>query len=166
MSTSWPRSESAAEKFFTNLRWPEGPICPYCKQSDPTRFSTTGKRKAIECLECLRQFRWTNNTIFHKHQMPILSWLKAIKILADDWDATCLVIGEKLDVSSKVGWEVTRKIQAAAQVANWEWRPDRTAHEQALSLAEAVFLADRKKVLGLLKKIDQKRPRRKSPTTS
>lgn len=160
---SWPQTESSAIQFLLELRWPEGPTCPYCGQHDPARMSTTGGRDAHECLECLRQFRWTHDTVFYKSPLPNKLWCDTIWEIANDWEMNSLELSRRVPMGNHTSWRLMRKIKAAAQVGGWSWQPT-TDLQRAQSLAACVARANRKKVLELVAKWDKERPKRKSPT--
>lgn len=47
-------------------RWPNGPSCPYCKE---TRLYTIAYRRRFKCAECRKQFGVLTGTILHSCKM-------------------------------------------------------------------------------------------------
>ena len=79
----FPTNETAREH-LESIRWKDGIVCPHCKCSDQTRFSTiaANTEKKVRaglrwCASCEKQFTVTIGTIFEDSHIPLRKWLIA-----------------------------------------------------------------------------------------
>lgn len=134
-------SPAKAEKILQELLWPNGMICPYCRNSDPERFGPCGKRKHVHrCLECRRQFRWRHGTILEGSTLPADIWMLAFWQVANRPNINGVWLAELIDISPRGGRDVLARILAAAKAVNFDW-PTLPPDERALALAKAVIRA-------------------------
>jgi transposase-like protein len=77
-------TDDAARAHLESIRWPKGPVCPHCKTSDQTKFSTiaANPEKKVRaglrwCAACEKQFTVTIGTIFEDSHIPLRKWLIA-----------------------------------------------------------------------------------------
>jgi transposase-like protein len=78
----------AARQYLEEIRWPDGVVCPHCKNADQKRIweikaSVTAKIRAglRQCGECKKQFTVTVGTIFEDSHIPLRKWLVAWYLL-------------------------------------------------------------------------------------
>lgn len=64
-----------ATKTFAALRWPEGPICPYC-QSKESYYAPS--RRIWKCKACRKQFSPKVGTICEDSAIGLDKWLTAM----------------------------------------------------------------------------------------
>jgi transposase-like protein len=114
--------EEKAREALEAVRWPNGPICPHCGNSDPeTIAKIEGKKQSHRkglyyCNEkqCQSQFTVTVGTVFERSHIPLTKW----------WQATFLMNSSKkgmsahqlhrmLDVSYKTAWFMAHRIRLA-----------------------------------------------------
>lgn len=146
-------SPAKAEAILRQFLWPKGMKCPYCRQSDPERFGPCGSRKDLHrCLDCMRQFRWTQGTILEKSPLPADIWLLAIWHVANERGISGLRLSQLTDVSAKTGKILLDRITAAAQAAKFQDRA-MDPNDKALALAEAVMRARKPAVRRVLQRI-------------
>jgi transposase-like protein len=81
-------TDEAARKYLEEIRWPNGVVCPHCKNADESKFytikaSATSKIRAglRQCVECKKQFTCTVGTIFEDSHIPLRKWLVAWYLL-------------------------------------------------------------------------------------
>jgi transposase-like protein len=81
-------TDEAARKYLEEIRWPNGVVCPHCKNADQTKFytikaNTVSKvRNGLrQCVECKKQFTCTVGTIFEDSHIPLRKWLVAWYLL-------------------------------------------------------------------------------------
>jgi transposase-like protein len=81
-------TDEAARKYLEEIRWPNGVVCPHCKNADEARIweikpSKTAKIRAglRQCAECKKQFTVTVDTIFEDSHIPLRKWLVAWYLL-------------------------------------------------------------------------------------
>ena len=81
-------NEGDAYVILERLRWPDGPVCPFCDnnkayflkpangQSRATGpKKTMSQRRVWKCAKCRKQFSVLTATIFHGTKVPIETWL-------------------------------------------------------------------------------------------
>ena len=81
-------TDEAARAYLEEIRWPNGVVCPHCKNADQDKFytikaSTVAKVRAglRQCVECKKQFTVTVGTIFEDSHIPLRKWLVAWYLL-------------------------------------------------------------------------------------
>jgi len=81
-------TDEAARAYLEEIRWPNGVICPHCKNADQKRIweikaSSTAKIRAglRQCAKCKGQFTITVGTIFEDSHIPLRKWLVAWYLL-------------------------------------------------------------------------------------
>ncbi len=82
--------EDAARGLLESILWPDGAICPHCKNHKEKPIyklqskadSKSKVRKGVyKCGACRKQFTVTVGTIFEASHLPISKWLMAIFII-------------------------------------------------------------------------------------
>ncbi|MGZ8795492.1 MAG: transposase, partial [Gaiellaceae bacterium] len=66
----------AAAEYLESIRWPDGPVCPHCGESErKPYFLKNQKRRLWKCAACRKQFTVTVGTIFESSHIPLNKWL-------------------------------------------------------------------------------------------
>jgi transposase-like protein len=73
-------TDDRCRELLERLRWPEGVICPRCKD---TRVSRLKEYARYECVGCEYQFTATSGTIFHDSHLPLPIWFIAVLLLCE-----------------------------------------------------------------------------------
>ena len=77
--------ENAARKHLEALRWPEGPVCPFCLTGGVSR-ALGGKSEAkglYYCLPCRKKFTVRVGTALERSHIPLTKWLLATHLIAN-----------------------------------------------------------------------------------
>src|SRR5947207_12390068 len=81
-------TDGKARQYLEEIRWPNGVVCPHCKNTDQERIwtikaSPTAKIRAglRQCAECKKQFIVTVGIIFEDSHIPLRKWLVAWYLL-------------------------------------------------------------------------------------
>ena len=81
-------TDEKARLYLEEIRWPNGVICPHCKNADHKRIweikpNEPAKIRAglYQCAECKKQFTVTVGTIFEDSHIPLRKWLVAWYLL-------------------------------------------------------------------------------------
>lgn len=107
-----------------SLRWPEGAICPHCKNDGKEKPNSklTGKpgskravRKGVYfCGACRKQFTVTVGTVFEGSHIPISKWLMAMSILCSaKKSVSAHQLHRMLSVTYKTAWFMAHRIRFA-----------------------------------------------------
>src|SRR3984957_5041022 len=77
-------TDSAAREYIESVWWPNGPVCPHCKNHDQKKIwkATPNPAKKIReglyvCAECKKSFTCTIGTVFEDSHIPLRKWLIA-----------------------------------------------------------------------------------------
>ena len=111
-----------ARELLESLLWPNGPVCPHCKNDgkekqiyrlNPKAGSTT-RKGLCKCGACRKQFTVTVGTILEDSHIPISKWLMAFFILCSSKKSiSSHQIHRMLGVTYKTAWFLTHRIRYA-----------------------------------------------------
>src|SRR6266516_7203139 len=81
-------TDESARHYLEEIRWPNGVVCPHCKNSDQKPIweikpneSAKIRSGLYQCAECKKQFTVTVGTIFEDSHIPLRKWLVAWYLL-------------------------------------------------------------------------------------
>jgi transposase-like protein len=113
--------EDKARGLLESLLWPNGPVCPHCKNHtekaiyklQPKEGSKT--RKGVhKCGACRKQFTVTVGTIFEDSHLPISKWLMAIFILCSSKKSiSANQMSRMLNITYKAAWFMNHRLRHA-----------------------------------------------------
>lgn len=113
-------TDALAREYLEAIRWPNGPICPHCKNGNAKRIwkLEANKEKKIreglhQCAECKKQFSVTVGTIFEDSHIPLRKWLVAWYMLCSSKKGiSALQIQRNLGLGSyRTAWTMMHKIR-------------------------------------------------------
>ena len=116
------KDENEARATLERILWPNGPMCPDCKQQDVApilRMSprSSTRRGLYRCGNrgCARkQFTVTVGTIFEDSHIPLNKWLSAIHLLsASKKGMSAHQLHRMLGVTYKTAWFMAHRIREA-----------------------------------------------------
>ncbi len=113
------RSPEAAIKYLERLRWPNGPVCPHCAESERKHYhlktQSRPTRKLWKCAACRKQFSVTVGTIFEDSKISLDKWLLAFHLLCSSKKGmSALQIQRMLKLGSyKSAWHMLHRIRWA-----------------------------------------------------
>jgi transposase-like protein len=101
-------TEDAARAYFEKLRWPNGPVCAHCGNSDSERIykvtKNTGKRiraGLYKCAECKDTFTVTIGSVMEDSHIPLNKWLIAFHMIcASKAQVSVLQLQRQLEIGS------------------------------------------------------------------
>lgn len=78
-------TEDQARAYLESLRWPDGPVCPFCQAMKPyplrSRSQGGTRRPGVYCCRaCRRQFTVTVGTPLHRTRLPLRKWVLAYRL--------------------------------------------------------------------------------------
>ncbi len=81
-------TDEKARQYLEEIRWPNGVVCPHCKNANQKRIWEIKPNEAAkiraglyQCSECKKQFTVTVGTIFEDSHIPLRKWLVAWYLL-------------------------------------------------------------------------------------
>ena len=113
--------EDKARGLLESLLWPDGAICPHCKNHKEKAIyklqikSGSKIRKGVhKCGACRKQFTVTVGTIFEDSHLPISKWLMAIFILCSSKKSiSANQLSRMLNITYKAAWFVNHRLRFA-----------------------------------------------------
>jgi transposase-like protein len=120
MNLTDPRFQDAdkAREWFEAQRWPEGPICAHCGNSDPDKIKgLQGKAHRpglYQCAECREQFTVTVGTVMERSKIPLNKWLLAMHLMSAGKKGTSAhQIHRTLGITYQSAWFLCHRIREA-----------------------------------------------------
>lgn len=102
-------------EFVASMRWPEGPVCPYCEGKAVSYLKT---RRIFKCMakECHKQFSVKVGSIFEDSAIPLDKWLTAVWLVVNCKNGiSSYEIARDLKVTQKSAWFMLHRIRLALQ---------------------------------------------------
>lgn len=113
-------TDERCRELMERLRWPEGVMCPRCKDSRVSRMKDYAR---FECVGCQYQFTVTSGTIFHDSHLPLPVWFLATLLLCESKKGMSAMqlkrtIWGEHKGSYKTAWYLCHRIRAAMATAD------------------------------------------------
>jgi transposase-like protein len=116
--------EDKARELLERLRWPNGPVCPHCKNDGkgkpiskltPKASSKSAVRKGVYfCGACRQQFTVTVKTVFEGSHIPINKWLMAMFLISSSKKGmSAHQLHRMLKITYKTAWFMAHRIRFA-----------------------------------------------------
>ena len=111
--------ETNCRKFFENLIWAEGRLCPHCHCSRSYPLNGISSRPGLyECAQCKRQFTVTTRTPMHSTKLPLWKWLLAIYYMINSSKGISSVfLARLIGVKQCTAWKMGHAIRL--MMHNW-----------------------------------------------
>jgi transposase-like protein len=114
------QNETVAREALEAVRWPDSPVCPHCKNSDPDEIARVeGKRRSHRpglyyCNECGGQFTVTVGTVFERSKVPLTKWWYAAHLFNQGKNGiSAHEIHRNLGVTYKTAWFMMHRLREA-----------------------------------------------------
>ena len=116
LSAAHFHDEAAAYSFLEAQIWPEGPICPHCRET--SRISKmNGKSTRIgvhKCYACRMQFTVKVGTVFEASHVKLHLWLQAVALLSSSKKGiSSNQLHRTLGVTLKTAWFMSHRVREA-----------------------------------------------------
>jgi transposase-like protein len=107
----------AAAEYLEALRWPDGPVCPHCGETERKAYRMKHKtRRLWKCAACRKQFTVTVGTIFEGSHIPLNKWLLAFYLLCSSKKGmSAHQLHRMLGVTYKSAWFMAHRIRYAME---------------------------------------------------
>ena len=119
-------TDEKAREYFEQLRWPNGPVCPHCGNTDAARiYKVTENREnkirpgLYKCADCREGFTVTINTVMEDSHIPLHKWLLAFYMMcASKTQVSALQLQRQLEIGSyRSAWFLCHRIRYALKDA-------------------------------------------------
>lgn len=104
-------NEQVAKQYIESRKWPDGVICPGCKNKDKI---ATRKNGYYRCNSCRLDFTVRTGTILGRSHIPLQKWLYAMYIiLTSRKDISSLKLSKEIGITQKSAWFMLQRIREA-----------------------------------------------------
>jgi transposase-like protein len=112
------QNEAAAFAHVEAMLWPNGPVCPHCRNTNQERIGRlkgkTTRMGLCKCYACKKPFTVRMGTIFEDSHLPLHLWLQIIHLMcASKKGISTRQIQRMLECSMKTAWFLTHRIREA-----------------------------------------------------
>lgn len=109
----FPDQESA-RIYLEARRWPNGPVCPLCDNSERIT-ARRGKRLGYyRCRDCGEEFTVRSETIFGRSKVPLNKWLYVMYLVVTARKGiSSLQLSKEIGVTQKTAWFMLGRIREA-----------------------------------------------------
>ncbi|MGE0735626.1 MAG: IS1595 family transposase [Alphaproteobacteria bacterium] len=111
--------ETAARAHLEALRWPNGPTCPHCGETEQIHRLEEGPHRSglLYCRSCRGQFSVTVGTVFERSHIPLNKWVLATHLLcASKKGISAHQLHRMLGITYKTAWFMAHRIREAMKV--------------------------------------------------
>ncbi len=111
-------NEDIAHDYVVNMRWPDGPRCPYCTSE---KVGYVSSRRKFQCKTCRKQFSVKSGTIFEDSPLKLGQWIAAIWLICSCKNGvSSYEIHRGIGVTQKSAWFMLHRIRLAMQSQSFD----------------------------------------------
>ena len=104
--------QHAARNYLEHRLWPNGPICPKCKNGE--RITTRAKDGFKHCNACKFDFTVRTDTILGRSHVPLHKWLYAMYLLVTARKGiSSIQLAKEIGITQKSAWFVLHRLREA-----------------------------------------------------
>jgi transposase-like protein len=110
--------EADAFEHVEAMLWPNGPVCPHCRNADQAKIGRlqgkTTRMGLRKCYACKKPFTVRMGSIFEDSHLPLHLWLQIIHLMCSSKKGiSTRQIQRMLECSMKTAWFLTHRIREA-----------------------------------------------------
>jgi transposase-like protein len=125
LQAGFMKDEAQAFDLLVKMRWPNGPVCPFCQGAKVYRLVRSGRlnretgkrgpeRRLLKCGSCKKQYSPTVGTIMEDSHLPLTLWMNAIYFMASSKKGmSAHYLHRTLGVTYKTAWFLAHRIRHA-----------------------------------------------------
>ena len=121
LSNSIFHDATKAREYLEAVRWPDGPFCPHCGDTENTR-KLRGKSHRpglYQCNGCRGHFTVTVGTLYERSKVPLHKWLLATHLIcASKKGMSAHQLHRMLSVTYKTAWFMAHRIREGMRETN------------------------------------------------
>jgi transposase-like protein len=115
--------ETAARKHLEAIRWPDGPVCPYCGTIDAA--SEMGGKDAgtgwYSCRACRKKYTVRVGSVYERSHIPLHKWVLATHLVCSSKKGiSAHQLHRMLGITYKSAWFMAHRIREAMKPAGKE----------------------------------------------
>ena len=108
--------ETAARKHLEAIRWPEGPVCPYCGVTDQSK-ALGGESMGdgwYHCAACRKKYTVRVGSVYERSHIPLHKWVLATHLMAASKKGiSAHQLHRMLGITYKSAWFMAMRIREA-----------------------------------------------------
>ena len=105
-------NEKDCVEYLTQCRWPDGFVCPGCKEK--RGFWFRGRHFELKCKKCGRQVSALAGTLLHRTHFPLREWFWAAYLLTTHTPGlSALQLQRQMGCSYKTAWYLLQRLRRA-----------------------------------------------------
>jgi transposase-like protein len=108
--------EAKAREYFENIRWPNGPFCPHCGETEKVyRLDGESHRPGlIHCNSCHGSFTVTTGGVMESSHIPLTKWALGFRLYAASKKGfSAHQLHRQLGITYKSAWFMAMRIREA-----------------------------------------------------
>jgi transposase-like protein len=108
--------ETKAREHFEAIRWPNGPYCPHCGETEKVyRLNGKSHREGLlHCNGCDEAFTVTVGTVMERSHVPLHKWALAFRLLCSGKKGfSSHQLSRTIGVTYKTAWFMAHRIREA-----------------------------------------------------
>ena len=112
--------DEAARLYFETQRWPAGPFCPHCGETQNVhRMEGQSHQPGMcYCRSCGKKFTVTVGTVMERSHIPLAKWALAFRLMASSKKGmSAHQLGRSLGITYKSAWFMAHRIREAMGIA-------------------------------------------------
>ena len=104
-------NDAAAERWFAQGRWPDGPVCPYCESAN-VQSGAAHKTMPYRCRACRKRFSAKTGTAMEASNLGYQTWALAIYLLTTSLKGvSSMKLHRDLGISQPSAWHLAHRIR-------------------------------------------------------
>ena len=105
--------DAAAERWFTELRWPDGVRCPHC-DSDNVQSGAKHKTMPYRCRACRKRFSAKTGTVMESSNLGYQTWAIAMYLLTTNLKGvSSMKLHRDFGITQKAAWHLAHRLRKA-----------------------------------------------------
>ena len=110
--------DAAAERWFTETRWPKGVQCHYCG-SKRVQEGAAHKTMPLRCRDCRKRFSVRTGTVMESSKLGFQVWAIATYLLTTNLKGiSSMKLHRELGITQKSAWHLAHRIRAAFEATS------------------------------------------------
>ncbi|WP_417495376.1 IS1595 family transposase [Maricaulis sp.] len=109
-------NEDSARAHLEQIRWPNGPVCPFCGERDTVK-ALGGKSMGpgwYHCSDCRKKFTVRVGTVYERSKVALHKWLLATQMMASSKKGiSAHQIHRTIGITYKTAWFMCHRIREA-----------------------------------------------------
>ena len=131
--------DKAAEAWFMETRWPDGPVCHHCG-STSVQTGAAHKTMPLRCRDCRKRFSVRTGTVMESSKLGFQVWAIATYLLTTNLKGiSSMKLHRELGITQRSAWHLAHRIRAT-----FEAQPEKASFAGPVEIDET-FIGGREK---------------------